>query len=407
MLTAQMVVLLCGLLWLSVVTRGTALFILSLALLVAALLSRLWERYCLERVEYRRRFNHSRAHFGEEIELEVEAVNRKILPLSWLEVEDEIPDALLPTKGRRAPCYKPERSLLVNLFALRPYERVRRRYTVACVARGEHCFGPARIRSGDLFGFVTCERDLDPVDCLVVYPRVVPLAQLGLPASNPLGDIRARSWLFEDVSRIAGARDYRPGDGLRRIHWPASARAQQLQTKMYEATTSHKLAVFLNLETKEGSYGLGYDPEVLEFSITVAASLAQWGLEQGYQVGVSANGLHRGAPGGVGVEPGRGPEQLEHILLALARLQPVVAQRFDVLLAREARGLPFGTTVVLVTPDISEPTVGAAAALRRSGHAVVAIITGRHGISRPPEGVTVRRVGPPESWREMQVVAPA
>ncbi len=407
MLAGQMVVLLVGLLVLSILTRGTSLFLLSLVLLVAALLSRLWEHYCLVRVEYRRHFGHRRASFGEDVELEVEIVNRKLLPLSWLEVEDEIPQALPPRKGRVAPSYKPERSLLASLLALRPYERVRRRYTIPCTKRGDHLFGPVRIRSGDLFGFVVCERELKIEDRLIVYPRVVPLAQLGLPAYQPLGELRTQSWIFEDVSRIAGAREHRPGDGLRRIHWPASARTQRLQTRLYESTTSHKLTIFLNLDTKEGGWDPGYDPEVLELSITTAASLAHWGVEQGYQVGIFTNGVHREGCGRVAVQPGSGPAQLERILLALARLQPIVLQGFDSLLAQEVRRLPFGTTLVLVTPSLSQPVLAAAAALRKRGHAVTAILTGRQGVARPIEGVTVRRVGPPESWRDFQVLAPA
>jgi uncharacterized protein (DUF58 family) len=174
--------------------------------------------------------------------LEVEIVNRKLLPLSWLEVEDEIPQPLSPRKGRIAPSYKPERSLLASLLAMRPYERVRRRYMISCTKRGEHVFGPVRIRSGDLFGFVVWERELPTEEQLIVYPRVLPLERLGLPACQPLGALRTQSWLFEDVSRIAGSREHRPGDGLRRIHWPASVRTQRLQTRLYEPTTSHKLA---------------------------------------------------------------------------------------------------------------------------------------------------------------------
>ena len=364
----------------------------------------MWEHYCLERVEYRRRFSHNRASFGEEIDLEIEIVNRKLLPLSWLETEDEIPSVLTPSRGRVGSSYKLGRSLLANLLAFRPYERVRRRYTIPCQARGEHFFGPVRLRSGDLFGFVSREKDLEVKDSLIVYPRVVPLAQLGLPAANPLGDLRASSWIFEDVSRIAGARDYRPGDDLRRIHWPASARSQKLQSRVYEATIDHKLVIFLDLETGEGGWTPGYDPDVLELSITSAASLAKWGLEQGYQTGIYTNGVHSGKMIPVGVEPGRGPAQLERILLALARLQPLVAQRLDQLLRQQAHGLSYGVTAVLVTPALTAQIAGATAVLRRCGHSVAVILTGRKGLCGPVNGIVVRRVGPPESWRDIQML---
>jgi uncharacterized protein (DUF58 family) len=81
-----------------------------------------------------------------------------------------------------------------------------------------------RLRTGDLFGLVSRELDLDLTSVLVVYPRVVPVTALGLPARQPIGERRTRSWLFEDPSRLVGVREHRPGDSLRRIHWAASAR---------------------------------------------------------------------------------------------------------------------------------------------------------------------------------------
>jgi len=60
----------------AVLVRETSLFLLALVLLVAALLSRLWERHCLDRIDYRRRFSQIRAQYGETVELEIEIVNR-------------------------------------------------------------------------------------------------------------------------------------------------------------------------------------------------------------------------------------------------------------------------------------------------------------------------------------------
>lgn len=408
MYSSGMLSLLLALLGLSILTRETSLFLLSLVLLASALMSRLWERYCLVRVEYGRRFSRLRVPFGEDVEMEVELVNRKLLPLSWLEVEDEIPLQLSPTMGRVQPSHKPGRALLTGLYALRPYERIRRRYSLSCLARGEHIFGPVRFRSGDLFGFVDREERLERVESVVVYPRVVPLTELGLPAFHPLGEMRTQSWVFEDVSRLAGAREHRPGDGLRRIHWPASVRTQRLHSKVYEATTNHRLAILLDLATPgSGGFGHGYDPDVQELGITTAASIARWGLDRGYQVGLYTNGIHLGGRGPVAVEAGRNPSQLEQILLALGRLQPVHALGFDLLLSREARRLPYGATLVAVAATLTPPVAAALLGLRRRGFPVVAILTGRDGDGVAPEGILVRRVGPPESWREATVLSPA
>ncbi|HEX5417434.1 MAG TPA: DUF58 domain-containing protein, partial [Chloroflexota bacterium] len=281
------------LLVLSLLTRQPPLFLLTLALLLAAGLGRLWERYCLVGLGYRRSFSRRVVEFGEVVDLELEVVNRKLLPLAWLEVEDEVPRALTPSRGTIATSHRAGRGILRNLLALRPFERVRRHYPIRCAARGEHVFGPARLRTGDLFGLITRELELESVDTLVVYPRVVPITALGLPARQPLGDLKVASWLFEDPSRLAGVREYRPRDSLRRIHWAASARSQRLQVKIYEPTTTHRLVIFLNLHTTADWWGFAYDADVLELAITTAASLATWALGEGYQVGIETNGMHR------------------------------------------------------------------------------------------------------------------
>ncbi|MHB1004397.1 MAG: DUF58 domain-containing protein [Chloroflexota bacterium] len=385
--------LLGGALVLSLATRESALFLLSLSLLVAAWLSGLWQRHCLDGVEYRRRFNHREVSPGEQVELEIEIVNRKLLPLSWLEAEDELPKELSPSRGRTHPSHKPERILLPNLLALRPYERVRRRYAIPCHTRGEHFFGPVRLRSGDLFGSGTSETTLPLVESIVVYPKVLPLSALGLPAGNPLGDTRGSSWIFEDASRVAGAREYRPGDGLRRIHWPASVREQRLMVRAYEATFRQVLAIFLNVATdEEVEVGFRYDPAVLELGISTAASLADWALAHEYEVGLRTNGMYARQGGRVSVPSGRGLDQLAHLLRALGRLQNFAIAGFADLLTHESSGLPFGATVVIVTPALAPPIAAGALALRARGHRVVMLLTGRQSIAPSLAGIAVQRV---------------
>jgi uncharacterized protein (DUF58 family) len=387
------------LLLISIIARQAPLFLLAGALLLAAGLSALWKRYCLTGLEYRRHFSRRTVEFGETIDLEIEIVNRKLLPLSWLEVDDELPAAIAPPQAHPVGSYKPSRATLDMLLAFRPYERIRRRYHLPGRARGEHTFGTVRLRTGDLFGLVSEELTLSLEESVVVYPRVVPLTALGLPAQNPLGDRRARSWLFEDPSRFAGVRDRRPEDALRRIHWAASARTQSLQVKIFEPSTTPKLLIFLNTVSSPGDWwGHSYDPDALELAITTAASIAAWGLATRYQVGLKTNGVHRLRSLRVGVEPAGDAEQLRRILETLGRLQPLAARNFAQTLAEESHHLPFGATIVAITAVLGAADVGELLALRHRGYPVVLVLTGRQSAAPPLDGIVVRRVGPPEVW---------
>ena len=51
----------------------------------------------------------------------------------------------------------------------------------------------------------------------------------------------------KSVSRVAGARDYRYDEPLKRIHWKASAAHNKLQTRQYESSTSLTLLLILDV----------------------------------------------------------------------------------------------------------------------------------------------------------------
>jgi uncharacterized protein (DUF58 family) len=389
----------------SVVGRQVPLFALSLGLLLARALSAIWERYCLAGLEYRRRLCRTRVGFGEEIELEIEIVNRKILPLAWVQIDDEIPRALPPAAGWVRESHRPNRALLSSLIGLRPYERVRRRYRIPCLSRGEHLIGPVRIRTGDLLGLTWREVELDHLDTLVVTPRVIPVAAV-LPARRPLGDRRTRSWLFEDVSRIAGAREYRPEDSPRRIHWPATARSQRLQVKVFEPTASERLMVLVDLASVPAlGPGPRIDRAVLELTLAAAASIVAWGLAAGHEVGLGTNGVHRGSLGRVRADPSRAPAQLPRLLEMLGRLGPLPPRPFEATLAEEVRRMTFGTTVVVLAAELGPRAMAQLQQVRRRGHAVRVLLTGRRPSTASPGGPRLERIGPPEAWPELAALS--
>ena len=378
-----------GVLIASLLLRQPQLFAIATILLLIAGVSRLWERYCLRGLSYTRSLEQTRAFFGEEVRLSVEIVNDKPLPLAWIEVEDVVPgQGISFAPAHAGPSHIPGRRLLTMLMSVRWYERVRRHYRVRCEARGVHAFGPATLRTGDVFGLAAQEMQVPREDYLLVYPRVVSLDQLQLPATNPFGDVPLRrQWLFEDPLRTVGVREYRPGDSPRRLHWKATARApdQALQVRVFEPTTSHRLLVVLNISTAGHNWSWqGYDPEALEAAITTAASVAQWGVERGYLVGLAANArlFHSSVP--VRLPPSRDQRQLMYVLEALARLVPMATMAPESLIDVEARELAFGTTVVLVTCAVTTELMRGLQRLRRRGHKPALLLITQHDEAAVP-----------------------
>lgn len=397
------------LLIIGLVSRHGFAFFVGFIVLLSAAASYVWDRYCLARVEYRRTFAPRRAFYGETVTVTMEVTNRKPLPLAWLEVLDELPVELEVQKGRVIPSLRQRRQHLVNLFSVRWYERVRRHFTVRCTARGYFALGPARLRSGDIFGFTVRGVDVDSTDHLLVYPRVVPLEALGLPALHPLGDLPARRPLLDDPTRIIGARGYAPTDPLRRIHWKASAKAGDLRSKLYEATTSHRFALFLNLDTL-GRYAeyRGFVRAVLELNILTAASVLSWAITAGHLTGLYANGYLPQSLRWIRIPPASGSAHLATMLEALAKVFPTPVMPIGDLMQLEAPVLPWGTTAVVVTAVTDAPLLSGIARLLESGHGVVPVLVGDEAEDVPLPGPAYR-VRAERGWQALDGVhlAPA
>lgn len=389
----------------AVLSRQGLLFILALLLLLATFVSRLWDSFILEGITFGRRLSQPRVFWGETVDLWLEVTNAKWLPIAWLEVAEEIPADLEPLAGATRPGTKLGRRYLVSLFTLRWYERVGRRYRLRCPQRGAFQIGPASLQSGDLFGFNTHAVDLPESLELLVYPKVVPLAALDLPTAHPLGEQRSARRLLEDPARTVGSRPYQPGDSLRRVHWKATAHTRTLQARVYEPSTTQRLGLFLNLNTAGSAWWWqAYDAARLELAIVVVASLAAWAMQNQVPYGLFANGRARLADDRIRLPVSQSPEQLTQVLEALARALPYATLALPDLLAQEARGLPWGCTIVVVTAVVGEDLLVALSDLRQRGHPVQLILVGD---DQPPlrlAGVSVHRVGGEDRWRELETL---
>jgi len=389
---------------LGLAVHGGGPFLVGVVLLLGAGTSYLSHRHCLDRVEFRRSFAPRRAFYGEDITFTLEVTNRKPLPLAWLELTDELPEEVLPQRGRVIPSVRQRRQHLVHLFSLKWYERIRRRVTITCTARGYFPLGPARLRSGDLFGITSQGKDLEAVDHLIVYPKIVPLEALGIPALHPIGEHRARRPLLEDPARTIGVREYQPSDPLRRVHWKATARMGRLQTRQYEATTVHRMAIFLNMDTL-GEYAeyRGFVRPLLELNMMAAASTAAWANEEGYPVGLIANGYLPEGLRRVRLAPALGERHLTAILEALAKVFPTPVMPLGDLMYLEAGGLPWGTTVIVITAVIDPPLRVGLARLHDAGHTVILVLIGDR-VEDPGLGVPTHRVRGEVGWRAMDEI---
>jgi uncharacterized protein (DUF58 family) len=375
---------------LALFTRNSLIFTMALILGLLGLVVWLWSRYSLSEVTYRRRFGVERLFFGEETDLRLEVTNAKPLPLAWLRCEDDIPIALDLKPDERTRHYLPSRRVLVNLFSLGLYQRVIRRYTVTGTQRGAWRFGPVQLVCGDIFGFRSQFREFSDTTLLLVYPRLYALPELGLDARHPFGDYQSRNRLIDDPLRVSGVREYLPGDNFRHIHWKATARRQELQTKQFEPSASRPLAIFINIRTFNHRFE-GIDPELREFAISAGASLARWAQLRGDAFGVFANSMMY-AGQRVRILPGAHPRQLARVLEALAYCVGVPHTTIERVLLQEADHLRNGTSIVLISATLTDNQRRVLADLQRRGFAVTLLGIGGLTLERAIPGVAFQQL---------------
>ena len=365
---------------------------IGVVVLIVGALSRLWARHLFDRVSVRTELSEIRAFQGEEVELRVELENRKPLPLPWFDLRLTLSDELEIEGETAASASAPGLSWLMRRGALGWYERRRWRLRLSAKERGQFQIGPTQIHSADLLGIFHRFWNDPVLTPFVAYPRVFALDDLGFPADRPLGESKGRNRIFEDPLRIAGLRDYEPGDPLRRIDWKATARHGELQSRVYEPSAVQHLYVLLNIDTLEHSWE-GYLKDDLERTVSMAASLAVWGAGRRYAVGLLANGSLPNSDRPIRLAPSRARSQLPRILETLAVVQPLTMGNLAGALRREAGRLPLGSTLVLAAALISDELAEAMRRLQDDGYRVAVVATSERVDLDKLEGLPVRVTG--------------
>ncbi len=213
--------------------------------------------------------------------------------------------------------------------------------------RGVHAIGPARARLTCPLGLFSAAREVAPARALVVYPAVEalgPLPESGATRVPALGGAASRA--AGDGGLALGVRDHRPGDPLRRVHWPTTARRGRLTVVEHERQVARGVVVVLDL-ARASLRGLGRHA-TLEVAVHLAAAVAARTLLQGDRVAL--HGLGREA---LELPLAGGRAQLDRALDALARVRPDGEVPLgEVARARVARLLP-GQLAWLVVADLA------------------------------------------------------
>jgi uncharacterized protein (DUF58 family) len=325
-------------------------------------LSRLWTQRAARQLRAERLFT-TRAFSGDQSRLRVVLHNGGWLPVPWVHMNESLPVELSTPPFMR------------DVISLGPHGERSFTTMLDCRRRGYYKIGPLRLQVGDLLGVTSPRQVRLESEHLIVYPRIIPLRELGLPTRSPLVALPARTPLFEDPSRVTGVRAYRYGDSPRRIHWTATASTGQLLVKQYEPSIARETLVFLDLSREHYEGRRRYT--ATELAVIVAASIAHHiVVNEGLTAGLATEGWDPLAeePVRFFLPPRSERAHLMSLLEVLARIEVAEGIAFPDLLRRESVNLPWGATLAVIAGRESEALFDTLVYLRRAGFAATLIL---------------------------------
>lgn len=267
----------------------SAFIILIVFLAISCGYGLLLKKFGLKGLTCSRSFSKQAVFEGEEAELVEVIVNDRPMFVPWLRVESRISQNVQFNRQQN-----PDSGGYVyhkSLFTLMPYQRITRRHKVKLLHRGAYNLGNAALTAGDVVGMFQCSRDQRMDVPLVVYPRLLDEREVPQPLSRLLGDCMVERQLLRDPFLINGVRPYRPGDPVRDIHWPATARTGEVHVRMHDYTAQTRLMVVINSQLKENQWDnlMEYEQALIEREISIAATLCVRALRAGLTAGFAAN----------------------------------------------------------------------------------------------------------------------
>jgi uncharacterized protein (DUF58 family) len=315
-----------------------------------------------------------RTQVGRPLEERFEVRNTSIVPKLWLEVQDfsELPGHFTSR-------------VITNLGS---HARYYWRTTTICKQRGRYQLGPLQLRTSDPFGLFPMTRELEQTSHVVVFPMTFDIHRFVLPVGVLSGGDALRRRTHYITTNASGVRDYAPGDSFGRIHWPSTARRNRLIVKEFELDPLADIwivpdmASFSHIAAPGSQNTISDDlPEWMvmekfklaetteEYTVTIAASLAQFFLRQDRAVGMLAYGQSNEI-----LQVDRSERQLNRMLETLAVLRARGKVPLSNVIQADMHMFPRGTTVICITPQTDQNWATVAKQMKQRGLHIVTVL---------------------------------
>lgn len=247
-------------------TGTNLLYMIVSTLLSLCIVSIFYGRFNLSGISAARRLP-PEVHAGRPTEYELEVTNRRNVGCSYGVALQE----LSPELGSQ--------NLSAYFLAVTPGEMSTRAVPVTFPRRGLFHLNHMVLMSCFPFGFVEFRADKRVSSEVLVYPRLLPMDSV-LELQGPDLGAREINAKGHGVS-LFSIRDYQSGDSARSIHWKLSSKGTGIKVREHEREEIKTIQLVLDFNCPaEPSLA---EIEQFEKSVSVAASLAKFFLDRGFE----------------------------------------------------------------------------------------------------------------------------
>jgi uncharacterized protein (DUF58 family) len=286
-----------------------------------------------------RRLVPARVHAGADSRVELSVRNRGDRPSPVVTLRDAVVQVRAGGRGqngtnggRDATGAGPARQARFHVAPLKPGQDDRAAYRLGAERRGLFRIGPLESVVADPFGLASRTSVVAPATELTVYPRVESVAPPPLTTGHDPRAGGGHPTALGSGDEFYGLRAYEQGDDLRLVHWPSTARQDELMIRQQELPWQGRATVLLDVRASV------HDEASFEQAVSAAASLLTASWERDGQIRLlTTDGLDSGF--------GSGPGHLQAVMEHLAVIEPG-SDRLDSLLGA-IRRRPTGALVVV------------------------------------------------------------
>lgn len=289
-------------------------------------------------LEGARRLVPPKVHAGGDSRVELEVRNAGGRPTPVVTLQDSV----APVRG---PGASTPRHARFHVAPLRPDDANRAAYRLGAERRGVFRVGPLTATVTDPFGLARVTTQAAPATELTVYPRVEVVVPPPLTTGHDPRTGAGQAAFLGSGDEFYGLRAYEVGDDLRRVHWPSTARTDELMIRQHELPWQGRATILLDTRAA------AHDEASFELAVSAAATLltACWQRESQVRL-LTTDGLDSGFGSG----PGHLQAAMEHLAVVepgsdrLSALVSAVKKRATGALVVITTGAPVGPLEQLV-----------------------------------------------------------